>query len=161
MREREQKSASQFGILERMEALERELRQIRYVVDVDFDLNGFWSDINQVILIPKYDIPVSISNYYDVRREMLNQILAVSKSYGLHSSGDRIEDYGEHLYIVRDCDKTWQLSKTKQESRQGFDLQNSSDDKISLTERVQLAAAQIAKSGSFPEPKEKDPSPER
>lgn len=159
MREREQKTAQRFGVLERMEALEREIRKIDHVVDIDFDLNGFWSDINQVILIPKYDIPLFISNYYDVRREMLNQILAVSKSYGLHNSGDRIEDYGEHLYIVRDCDRTWQLSKTEQESV--FDSQNNKDDKVSLTERVELAAAQIAKSESFSETKEKDPSPER
>ena len=143
MHERDLETAKHFGISERMEDLEKELRKIQHVVDVDFDLNGFWSDINQVIIVPKYDIPVSLSNYYDVRQEMLKQIVAVANSFGLHNSGDRIEDYGEHLYIVRDCDSTWQLQKQDPVMKGKPEPHDYLGDNTALSERIQLASAQL------------------
>ena len=112
MREKEIRTARKFGVLDRIEALERELLNIEHVVEVEFDLDGFWSDIRQVIIVPKYDIDVRLENYYEVRREMLQKVLEVAKSFGLGPSGDRIEDYGEHYYIVRQCDSSWVLQRT-------------------------------------------------
>ena len=161
MRERELETAKHFGILDRMEDLEKELRKINHVVEVDFDLNGFWSDINQVIIIPKYDIPVSLSNYYDVRREMLKQIIDVANSFGLHNSGDRIEDYGEHLYIVRDCDSTWALRNKNQTTQDISKIYDCLDDKTALSDRIQLASAHIAKPLSATGANVKTVEPER
>ena len=116
MKEREIKTAKRFGVLDRIEALERELLNIEHVVEVEFDLDGFWDDIRQVIIAPKYDIDVRLENYYEVRREMLQKVLDVAKSFGLGPSGDRIEDYGEHYYIVRQCDSSWELCTVKQDA---------------------------------------------
>ncbi len=113
MREKEIKVAKQFGVLDRIEEFEKKLLAVDHVVDVEFDLDGFLSDIRQVIFLPKYDIPVTLPDYYDVRKNVLNQVLNVAKEFGLKSSGDRIEDYGEHFYIVRECDDTWVLQRVQ------------------------------------------------
>lgn len=107
MRERDRQTAERFGILERVEDLERELLKVDHVVGVEFDLDGFYSDIYQVIVLPEYDIPVTAPDYFDVRKRMLNEVLAITREHGLNPSGDGIEDYGKHYYIVRDCDKSW------------------------------------------------------
>ena len=107
MRERERQTAERFGLLEKIEDLERELLRVDHVVGVEFDLDGFYSDIYQVIVVPEYDIPVSTPDYFEVRKEMLQQVLAVSREHGLLPSGDGIEDYGKHYYIVRNCDASW------------------------------------------------------
>lgn len=112
MKEREIETAKRFGVLDRIEALEKELLNIEHVAEVEFDLDCFWSDIRQVIILPKYDIDVRLENYYEVRREMLQKVLDVAKSFGLGPSGDRIEDYGEHYYIVRQCDNSWVLQRS-------------------------------------------------
>lgn len=107
MREREINTAKHFGIFGKMQELENELLNIEGIPDVDFDLDGFWNDMNYVIVIPKYSIPVSVSDYYDRRRKQLNEILEVCARHDLKPSEDRIEDYGEHWYIVRKCGQTW------------------------------------------------------
>ena len=109
MKEREYNTAKRFGVLERMEELESALLNIDHVVSVDFDIDGFWDNIRQVILVPEYDVPVSLPNYYEVRRVMLNRIINVAHQFGLWQSGDTIEDYGKHFYIVRNCDNSWEL----------------------------------------------------
>lgn len=101
--EREQRTAEQFGITEQIELLKQELLTVNGVVDVEFDLDGFWSDIKQVIIIPKYQIP--FANFYDDRRAMLTGILAIANKHNLRLTGDRIEDYGAHLYIVTETRK--------------------------------------------------------
>ena len=107
MRERERNAAREFGFLDRLVDLENSLLDIKHVVGVEFDLDGFYSDIRQVILVPEYDIPVSLSNYFSVKAETVQKILGVAEAFGLKDSGDSIEDYGKHFYIVRDCDVTW------------------------------------------------------
>lgn len=111
MRERDLEIAKNFGVLERVQEFEKKLLEIDHVVDVEFDLDCFLSDIRQVIFLPKYDIPVSLPDYYEVRRAMLQQVIDVANSFGLKPSGDRIEDYGEHFYIVRSCDNSWVLKQ--------------------------------------------------
>lgn len=111
MRQRSIKTAERFGVLDRMSALERALLKLDRVSEVEFSLDGFYDGIMQVIICPKYDIPATLPNYFEVRRTVLQNILEVARSFGLRPSGDIIEDYGEHWYIVRDCDKTWELNK--------------------------------------------------
>lgn len=103
LRDREQRTADAFGITYRVEELKRDLLAVDGVVDVEFDLDGFWDNMGQVIFLPKYSIPVQLEDYYQRRRAMIIRILEVCAKHGLKRSGDRIEDYGEHLYIVTNC----------------------------------------------------------
>ena len=111
MRERDYVTAKRFGVLERIQEFEKKLLEVDHVIDVEFDLDGFYDDIRQVIFLPRYDIPYDTPEYFEVRKTMLQQCLDVAKDFGLNSSGDRIEDYGEHFYIVRSCDKSWVLQQ--------------------------------------------------
>ena len=101
LREHDRKTAEHFGILARIELLRTDLMEIEGVVDVDFDLDGFWSDIHQVIFLTKYLLP--LDDYYTARNTMIRSILECAQCHGLSRTGDRIEDYGEHLYFVTDC----------------------------------------------------------
>ena len=111
MKKHDEEIANQFGLYDRIKSLEDALLAVDGVVEVEFDLCGFLDNIRQVIIIPKYNIPVKLENYYEVRRQHLNNILKVTRDFGLLPSGDRIEDYGEHWYIVRDCDESWKIDK--------------------------------------------------
>lgn len=115
MRKKEMETAKHFGILKRMEDLERELLKIEGVGEdegyIRFDLSGFWDNLHEVILIPKYYIPVSAPDYYEQRRAQLRKILDVCERFDLHETGDRIEDYGEHWYIVRHCGESWKYGE--------------------------------------------------
>lgn len=101
LRERDRKTAEHFGILARIELLRTDLMEIEGVVDVDFDLDGFWSDIHQVIFLTKYLLP--LDDYYTARNTMVRSILECAQRHGLSRTRDRIEDYGEHFYFVTDC----------------------------------------------------------
>jgi len=107
MKERERKTAEHFGILEKVEKLEKELLTIAGVVEVDFDLNGFYDNMNQVIFLTKYDIPVSSLTYFAQRRGLLDSAICIAEENDLYSSGDPIEDTGDWFYFVRDCGETW------------------------------------------------------
>ena len=101
-----EKKAEQFGILERMRLLESDMLKIDGISDINFDIDNF-KEIHEVILIPRYDAGPLDGQYYARRREQLAKILLECAKHDLHDSGDRIEDYGEHWYIVRTCGKTW------------------------------------------------------
>ena len=105
--------ANRYGILDRMEILEHDLMDIPHIVHVEFDISDY-PECNQVIMIPKYDIkpqpPYGVpewDSWSDARHKQIEMILNVCKNHDLYNSGDRIEDYGEHWYIVRSCGKTW------------------------------------------------------
>ena len=134
MKVRNVETAMHFGILDKVQELEKKLLNIEHVVSVDFDLDGFWSDIRQVIILPEYDIPVGLPNYYDVRKEMLKEILAVARDLGLNPSGDAIEDCGKHFYIVRDCDASWKKEKTAE-------MEGPDDGKRALADLIEEAEA--------------------
>lgn len=110
MRERTKKLAEKCGIYDRLRSLEDDILAIDRVVDVDFSIDSFFNnwDIQQVILIVKYDIPATLefNAYFDARQKNLQDIFDVCAKYDLHPSGDRIEDMGEHWYIVRST-KSW------------------------------------------------------
>lgn len=98
LRDRHKKTAEQFGILPLVEKLQADLLTIDGVEDVDFDLDGFWDNIPYVIFLPKYKI--TGEDYFKRRRVLLTKILQEAENNGLLRTGDRIEDYGEHFYIV-------------------------------------------------------------
>lgn len=108
MREREMETAKRFGILDKMEKLEEDLLSVKNASDfIDFDLDGFYDGIKQVIVIIGYDIPVGTENYFEVRRRFVVDVLEVAMKNGLTRTEDRIEDYGESFYIVFNHDDTW------------------------------------------------------
>lgn len=98
--ERQRKTAERFRLTEKIEKLQRELLKIEYVEDVDFDLVGFCDNMNEVIFLTKYNIPVSVENYFSLRRKMVEEILETAARNGLKRTEDRIEDYGTWLYFV-------------------------------------------------------------
>lgn len=97
--------AAQLGILDRMISLEEDLLKIEGVSDIDFDIDNY-EDCHQVILVPRYKVPLD-ENYYKNRGKQLAEIIQVCENHGLLNSGDCIEDYGEHWYIVRNCGIGW------------------------------------------------------
>ena len=105
--------ANEYGISERIEALEKALLSIDGVEKVDFDLNGYLDDIHQVIIIPKYSVtPVDwkSDSYYEKRDHILDSILKAAEKEGLSRTEDRIEDMGEHYYIVFSS-RNWRKDK--------------------------------------------------
>lgn len=100
LNERNRRTADLYGITERVEKLQRELLQIEGVKDVDFDLSGFLSDIPYVIFLPEYNIPVTLEDYFERRKALLNEAVRVAEENGMKRTDDRIEDMGQHFYIV-------------------------------------------------------------
>lgn len=113
MREREIKTAKQFGILKRCKAFEADLLKIKDIVPdksdggISFSLDGFLSNIYQVIIVPKYDIRGDRDDYWEARQQLRESVVALAEKYDLYPSGDTIEDYGEHFYFVFTCGKSW------------------------------------------------------
>lgn len=98
--ERQRKTAEQFGLSAKIEKLQSDLLKIEYIEDVDFDLSGFYDNINEVIFLTKYNIPVSAENYYKLLLRTIKEILRTAYENNLKQTEDRIEDYGEWLYFV-------------------------------------------------------------
>ena len=98
--------AERFGILDKLQALEADLLTIEGVSDIDFDIDNY-DELYQVVLIPRYDAGPLDESYYVRRLQILGNIMGVCFKNDLHTTYDRIEDYGEHWYIVRDCGDTW------------------------------------------------------
>ena len=94
--------AERYGITEKCASLGRGALGVRVPHDVEFDLNGFLDDIHQVIVLVGYDFHIAT-------RKLRLAVDVVNTAYlhGLEESGDRIEDYGEHLYLVFNCGPSW------------------------------------------------------
>lgn len=107
MKERELRTAKQFNIVDKVEKLEKELLEVNGVTEVEFDLDGFYDNMHQVIFLTKYDIPVASENYFELRKQLLNNVIKVANNNGLAKTEDRIEDYGEHFYFVMKYGKEW------------------------------------------------------
>lgn len=121
MRERTVNAARRHGILERLQRLEEALLKLKYVKDVDFDVDNY-DEIPHVILIPRYDVPVSEPRYFSLTQNTLCNIIVTCSQFDLWPSGDVIEDMGEHWYIVRKAGITWpnvKNRKTATEDRGG------------------------------------------
>lgn len=102
MNEEATRIAERYGITEKCQTLESALRDIAGTTSVDFDLNGFLDGIHQVIVLVGYDWH-KIRGTLSFAREIMREGLQLD----LQKSGDRIEDYGEHLYFVFDCGESW------------------------------------------------------
>lgn len=109
MRNHDKQTADRFGILDRLTAFEQALLTIPGVTgsDVDMDLNGWYDSIRQVIIIPGYRIDAHGAAWFQQRREMISKITQTAAAHGLRRTGDPLEDYGEHLYMVYACNDTW------------------------------------------------------
>lgn len=97
-------TAARFGFLEEIKRFQAAILALDGVVDIEYDLSGFVSDIHEVIFLPKFLIGhAGTESYFERRKELLRTILAVAKQNGLTRTGDRIENYGDAFYIVMDC----------------------------------------------------------
>ena len=95
---RHKDTAEKHSILDLVETLQTNLLALDGVDDVEFDLDGFCDNIPYVIFLPEYNIPYE--DYFKHRRELLHKILNIASELGLNRTDDRIEDYGQHFYIV-------------------------------------------------------------
>lgn len=101
-------NARKFNIYDNCKKLEDSLLKINGIVDVDFDLSGFYDGDYQIIILVKYRVPmIENKTYYQTRKEIINNIINVAKANDLERSEDAIEDYGEHFYFVFDTYKPW------------------------------------------------------
>ena len=114
-KERALRIAERYGLAQKVRELENAILAIDHVKSVEFDLDGWLDNIRQVIIIFGYDVPVHSPDYFEAKRDMLQRCLQVTLAHGLLPSGDRIEDYGAHYYIVRNFGPTWQIKKSKGE----------------------------------------------
>nr|DAQ92813.1 MAG TPA: hypothetical protein [Caudoviricetes sp.] len=62
MNDRTTATDARFGISEQCAALERDLLTLPGVVKVEFDLDGFYDNLRQVIFLVKFDIPAANKN---------------------------------------------------------------------------------------------------
>lgn len=107
--------AERYGITDKCASLEQDLMNIDGVTSVEFDLNGFLDDIHQVIVLVGYD-------FHIVTRKLRLAVDVVNTAclHGLEESGDRIEDYGEHLYLVFNCGQSWsELFRSTSKTEEG------------------------------------------
>ena len=112
-----EKDAIRLGILDKVNTLEKRLLKVDGILEVKFDLRN-WGElgaVHQVIIIPKYYINPDLESteYFNARKRQLEEIAKVCVQSGLYPTYDKIQDMGEHWYIVRNCDHTWakQLKK--------------------------------------------------
>jgi len=113
--ERTLRTAETYNIAELVNSLETALLEVSGVTDVEFDLDGFYDNMNQVIFLTKYEIPPGSIDYYGKRRRLISEVIDIAKEYGLSRTEDHIEDYGEHFYFVFSCDERWLNQPDKEE----------------------------------------------
>lgn len=112
MNDRTAATAARFGISEQCAALERDLLTLPGAVGVEFDLDGFYDHMKQVILLVKFD--VAYESYFRDLRALRQGVVDTAGRHGLTRTPDTIENYGEHLYFVFHHDKTWDHPTTEQ-----------------------------------------------
>jgi len=100
VRDREREIAKNFGILNRIESIESDLLKVKSIEEVEFDLDGFYDNINYVIILVRYDIPTASDTYFTDRAILKMSVIETAKEHGLARTDDRIEDYGAHFYFV-------------------------------------------------------------
>ena len=112
MNDRTAATAARFGISEQCAALERDLLTLPGAVKVEFDLDGFYDHMEQVILLVKFD--VEYRNYFRDLRALRQGVIDTAARHGLTRTPDTTENYGEHLYFVFHHDSTWEHPVTEQ-----------------------------------------------
>ena len=91
-KDRHFETAKKYNILKQVENLEQGLLKIPGVAEVEFDLDGFYDDMNQVICLIKYEITANpIDEYFKLRQELKTSVLDIAKLYGLTKTEDLID----------------------------------------------------------------------
>lgn len=107
VKKREIDTATRFGLLDRLQALENDLTAIPGTTYIDFDLSGLY-DRCPLCFVVGYDIDIRLEDYFEARREWIKAIIMVFLAHDLPPAGDTIEDYGASYYFVRRMGKTWE-----------------------------------------------------
>ena len=89
-----------YGITDVVEELDKKLMKVDGVEDVEYDLDGFYSGIKQIIFLPKYSIPEKMKYKFVGKNSILKNVVKAANDCGLKRTPDMIEDYGERWYIV-------------------------------------------------------------
>lgn len=112
MNDRTAATAARFGISEQCAALQRDLLTLPGAVKVEFDLDGFYDHMEQVILLVKFN--VAYRDYFRDMDALRHGVIDTAARHGLTRTPDTIENYGEHLYFVFHHDSTWEHPVTEQ-----------------------------------------------
>lgn len=100
MKDRHIATAERYGILNRIKSIEADLSEIKFVGGVEFDLDGFYDDLDEVIILVRYDIPIASETYFKDRTTLIMSVIEKAKEHGLKRTLDKIEDYGRDFYFV-------------------------------------------------------------
>ena len=107
MTQRDIETATRFGFLDWLRSYDEELMKIPDIEKVEYDLDGFFSDIYQVVCIVKYDIGLLRDDYWDARSKLKQSVMNTASSFNLYKTVDKIEDMGQHFYFVFGCTEKW------------------------------------------------------
>ena len=88
MNDRTTATAARFGISEQCAALERDLMTLPGAVGVEFDLDGFYDNLRQVIFLVKFDIPAANKNYFRDLRALCQGVINTAARHGLTRTPD-------------------------------------------------------------------------
>lgn len=88
MNDRTAATAARFGISEQCAALQRDLLTLPGAVKVEFDLDGFYDNLREVIFLVKFDIPVVNKNYYRDLRALRQGVIDTAARHGLTRTPD-------------------------------------------------------------------------
>lgn len=104
---RHAQTAERYGIRARLESLEADLLKTPGLVSVEFDLDSLVDNIPYINILAGYDIDVRRQDYFQASGVVRRAIIETCAAYDLYPTGDSIEDYGAHFYIVRRQGDTW------------------------------------------------------
>lgn len=105
--DRHAQTAERYGIRAQLESLETDLLKITGLVSVEFDLDSLIDNIPYIIILAGYDIDVKRPDYFQARGSVRRSIIETCAAHDLYPTGDTIEDYGQHFYLVRRQGKSW------------------------------------------------------
>ena len=105
--DRHAQTAERYGIRARLESLEADLLKTPGLVSVEFDLDSLIDNIPYIIILAGYDIDVSRPDYFQARGAVRRAIIETCAAHDLYPTGDAIEDYGQHFYLVRRQGASW------------------------------------------------------
>lgn len=105
--DRHAQTADRHGIRVRLESLEADLLKTPGLVSVEFDLDSLIDNIPYIIILAGYDIDISRPDYFQARGAVRRAIIETCAAHDLYPTGDAIEDYGQHFYLVRQQGESW------------------------------------------------------
>ena len=100
-------TADKFGITNKVKELETALLNIENVAEIIIDIDGFYDDVNEVVLSVEHTIPLNRTDFFELVGKVKDNVVATALNRGLTRAEDRVEDYGERFCIVFDCDENW------------------------------------------------------